>query len=415
MNFIAVIILVTIIANTALHFWADILNLKVLGSRLPESFKGVYDEDQYKKSQDYLRVTTRFGFVTEIFNLMVLLLFWFSGGFALLDRWVRSFDWGPVPSGLLYMGLLALLYAVLMQPFSIYSTFVIEQRFGFNRTTKSTYISDLAKGLGLSILLGGPLLAAILAFFEYVGTWAWLYCWIGVTMYMLIIQFIAPTWIMPLFNKFTPIEDGELKKAILDYAGSIHFPLQNVYVMDGSKRSGKSNAFFTGFGKNRRIVLFDTLIQKHTTRELVAILAHEMGHYKKRHIIQALVIGICQMGIVFFLLSFFLSCQELFDAFYIKQTSVYAGLIFFSMLYSPIDFFMGIFMQILSRKNEYEADHFAVQTTGDPEAMADALKKLSVHNLSNLMPHPFYVFLNYSHPPVMERLRAIRIQAQADQ
>ncbi len=415
MNLIAIIILVTIILNTALHFGADVLNLKVLGIKLPESFRDVYDKVQYKKSQDYLRTTTHFGFVTETFNLLVFFLFWFSGGFALLDHWVRSFEWGPVPSGLLYMGILALSYAVFMQPFSIYSTFVIEKRFGFNHTTKYTYITDLAKGLGLSILLGTPLLAAILVFFEYIGTWAWLYCWIGVTAYMLIIQFIAPTWIMPLFNRFTPVEEGKLKEAILAYAQSIHFPLKNVYVMDGSRRSEKSNAFFTGFGKNRRIVLFDTLIEKHTERELVAILAHEMGHYKKRHIIQTLAIGICQMGVLFFLLSFFISCQGLFDAFYIKQTSMYAGLIFFSMLYSPMDFFMNIFMQIRSRRNEYEADCFAVQTTGDPEAMANALKKLSVHNLSNLMPHPFYVFLNYSHPPIMERLRAIRIQAEAAQ
>jgi STE24 endopeptidase len=411
MNFIAAIILVTITANTALHFGADILNLRVLGRKLPESFKDVYDETQYQKSQDYLRATTRFGFITEAVNLLVLLLFWFLGGFAQLDLWVRSLEWGPVPSGLVYIGLLALVYALLMQPFSLYSTFVIEQKFGFNKTTGATYVSDLAKGLGLSVLLGMPLLAAILAFFEYVGTWAWLYCWIGVTGYMLVIQFIAPTWIMPLFNRFTAIEDGDLKKAILAYAHSINFSLKNVFVMDGSKRSGKSNAFFTGFGKNRRIVLFDTLIEKHTTRELVAILAHEMGHYKKHHIIQSLAIGICQMGIIFFLLSLCLSFQGLFNAFYMNQTSVYAGLIFFSMLYSPMDFFMEIFMQGRSRKNEYEADRFAVQTTGDPEAMAAALKKLSVHNLSNLMPHPFYVFLNYSHPPVMERLRAIRMEA----
>ena len=373
----------------------------------------MYDETQYQKSQDYLRVTTRFGFITETVNLVALLLFWFLGGFARLDLWVRSLEWGPVPSGLVYMGLLALVYGLLMQPFSLYSTFVIEQRFGFNKTTAHTYISDLAKGLGLSILLGMPLLAAILAFFEYVGTWAWLYCWIGVTGYMLVIQFVAPTWIMPLFNRFTAIEEGDLKAAILAYARSIDFSLNNVYIMDGSKRSGKSNAFFTGFGKNRRIVLFDTLIEKHTTRELVAILAHEMGHYKKHHIIQSLVIGICQMGIIFFLLSVCLSFQGLFNAFYMNQTSVYAGLIFFSMLYSPMDFFMELFMQGRSRKNEYEADRFAVQTTGDHEAMATALKKLSVHNLSNLMPHPFYVFLNYSHPPVMERLRAIRREAVA--
>ena len=413
MNFIAVIILVTMVANTALHFWADILNLQVLGRDLPDSFKDVVDETQYRKSQDYLRATTRFGFITEALNLLVLLLFWFSGGFARLDLWVRSLGWGPVPSGLIYMGLLALVYTLLMQPFSLYSTFVIEQKFGFNTTTGATYISDLAKGLGLAILLGMPLLGAILAFFEYVGTWAWLYCWIGVTVYMLVIQFIAPTWIMPLFNRFTAIEDGDLKAAILAYARTIDFPLKNVYVMDGSKRSGKSNAFFTGFGKNRRIVLFDTLIEKHTTRELVAILAHEMAHYKKHHILQSLVMGICQMGIVFFLLSLCISFQGLFDAFYMNRTSVYAGLIFFSMLYSPVDFFMGIFMQHRSRKNEYAADRFAVQTTNDPEAMATALKKLSVHNLSNLGPHPFYVLLNDSHPPVMERLRAIRREAAA--
>jgi STE24 endopeptidase len=222
---------------------------------------------------------------------------------------------------------------------------------------------------------------------------------------MLVVQFVAPTWIMPLFNKFTPLEDGELKSAILSYAASINFPLENVYQMDGSRRSAKSNAFFTGFGKHKRIVLFDTLIKQHPTRELLAILAHEMGHYKKKHIPQALILAILQTGLMLFLLSKFITYQGLFDAFYMPQQSVYAGMLFFAMLYTPIDFLVGILMQILSRKNEIVADQFAASTTGDPGSMADALKKLSVHNLSNLTPHPFYVFLNYSHPPVLKRIQ----------
>jgi STE24 endopeptidase len=298
--------------------------------------------------------------------------------------------------------------ALLSLPFSIYHTFVIEERFGFNQTTWTTYLFDILKGLLLAILLGAPLLAGILAFFEYTGVNAWWLCWIAVTLYMLGVQFIAPTWIMPLFNKFSPLEDGELKSAILAYADSIKFPLQNVYVMDGSKRSAKSNAFFTGFGAHRRIVLFDTLIKQHTTGELVAVLAHEMGHYKKKHIIQSLILGILQMGFMLYLLSLFISYPGLFEAFYMPRTSVYAGLIFFAMLYSPLDFFIGLFMQRLSRRNETVADRFSVETTRDPQSMVDALKKLSVHNLSNLLPHPFYVFLNYSHPPVLQRIKAIR-------
>jgi STE24 endopeptidase len=227
---------------------------------------------------------------------------------------------------------------------------------------------------------------------------------------MLGVQFIAPTWIMPLFNKFTPLDAGELKSAILSYAGSIKFPVENVYVMDGSRRSSKSNAFFTGFGKHRRIVLFDTLIKKHTTEELVAVLAHEMGHYKKKHILQTMALGILQMGMMLYLLSIFISYQGLFDAFYMPQKSVYAGLIFFAMLYSPLDFFIGIFMQMLSRSNETEADRFSAETTHDPQSMVDALKKLSTHNLSNLFPHPLYVFLNYSHPPVLKRIQALQTQ-----
>ena len=320
---------------------------------------------------------------------------------------VRSLGYGNIVTGLIYSGILVALKTLISIPFGIYSTFVIEERFGFNKTTGKTYAADLAKSAAIGIIIGAPLLAGILAFFEYAGSPAWLYCWAAATVYIMAVQYIVPVWIMPLFNKFEPIGEGELKDAIIRYAESIHFSLKNISVMDGSRRSGKSNAFFTGFGKNRRIVLYDTLIAQHTVPELVAVLAHEMGHYKKRHIQMGIAVGILHMGLMFFILSLFLSYPGLYRAFYMDGISIYAGLIFFGMLFSPMEFVIGIFMQALSRRNEYEADRFAVETTGDPASMAEVLKKLSVNNLSNLEPHPFYVFLNYSHPPVFDRMRAI--------
>jgi STE24 endopeptidase len=384
------------------------LNLKALRGELPEEFTGVYDAEAYKKSQEYTRVKTKFGFITATFGIALTLVFWFAGGFNFLDQIVRSWGWHPILTGMAYIGILIFAKALLSLPFSVYATFVIEERFGFNKTTPVTFVTDLLKGFMLAIVLGGPLLAGLLAFFQYAGALAWVYGWIATTIFILFVQFIAPTWIMPLFNKFTPLEDGELKEAILSYARSVKFSLQNIFVMDGSKRSSKSNAFFTGFGKNKRIALFDTLIEKHTVPELVAVLAHEIGHYKKKHILQGMIISILHIGVMFFLLSIFISHQGLFEAFYMEDVSIYAGLIFFGMLYSPIELILSIFMQIFSRKNEYEADRFAADTIEDPESMINALKKLSVHNLSNLTPHPLYVFLNYSHPPILQRIKAIR-------
>ncbi len=408
MNIYAIIILCTIILGYVLDLWADILNLHALSDDLPEEFQGVYDAEKYRASQEYTKVTTRFGFITSTFDLLVTLVFWFAGGFNSLDQVVRSWNLHPIVNGLLYIMILMLLKTVLSLPFSIYNTFVIEERFGFNKTTPITFALDFFKTVGLSLVIGGPLLAGVLAFFEYAGPYAWFYCWLVVTLVSIFLQFIAPTWIMPLFNKFTPLEEGELRESILRYARSVDFPLENLFVMDGSKRSTKSNAFFTGFGKHKRIALFDTLIQKHSVPELVAVLAHEIGHYKKKHILQSMVINIAHTGVMFFLLSIFLNHQGLFDAFYMEQRSIYAGLIFFGMLYSPVELLLSIGLQIFSRRNEYEADRFAVQTTDDPNDFINALKTLSVHNLSNLTPHPFYVFLNYSHPPVLQRIQAIR-------
>jgi STE24 endopeptidase len=285
---------------------------------------------------------------------------------------------------------------------------VIEERFGFNRTTPMTFVKDMVKGLGLAVVLGGPLLAGVLAFLHYAGPYAWVYCWVATVLVMLGVQFVAPTWIMPLFNTFQPLQPGPLREALLAYARGVDFPLQDVYVMDGSRRSSKSNAFFTGFGKHKRVALFDTLIAQLAPPELVAVLAHEIGHYKKHHIVQGLLLSIVHMGVLFFLLSLFLHHQGLFEAFYVEQPSVYAGMVFFTLLYTPLELLLSIGMQVFSRRHEYAADRYAVETFGQPEAMAQALQKLSVQNLSNLTPHPLYVFLHYSHPPVLKRIQAIR-------
>ena len=409
MNIYAIIILVTIIFSFILDLISNLLNLKALDPKLPGEFQDVFDAEKYSKSQEYTKVNTRFGFITSIFSLVLTLVFWFAGGFEYLDNLVRTWDINFIWTGLLFIAILMFAKSFISLPFSIYHTFVIEEKFGFNKTTVKTFILDMIKGLGLGILLGGPLLAGLLAFFQYTGSYAWLYAWGATTVFTLIVQFIAPTWIMPLFNKFTPLEEGELRQTIMDYAKQVNFSLENLFVMDGSKRSSKSNAFFTGFGKHKRIALFDTLIEKHTVKELLLVLAHEIGHYKKKHIIKSMVISILHMGIMFYLLSIFLNHKGLFDAFYMQEMSIYAGLIFFGMLYSPVEMILSVFMQIFSRKNEFEADQYAAETTKDSQSMIDALKKLSADNLSNLTPHSFYVFLNYSHPPVLQRINALKI------
>jgi len=408
MNIYAIIIFVTLISSYLLSLITNLLNLKHLSPELPGEFEGTYDAEAYKNSQDYTRVYTRFGFLTGTISIAITLTFWFAGGFNYLDTLVRAWEMGAIGTGLVYIAILMVLRSLLSLPFSFYTTFVIEERFGFNKTTVKTFILDIIKSLFLGILLGGPLLAGLLYFFHVAGDLAWIYAWAATTIFSLIIQFIAPTWIMPLFNKFIPLEDGELRESIVSYTEKVKFPLKGLFVMDGSKRSKKSNAFFTGFGKNKRIVLFDTLIKNHTVGELVSVLAHEVGHYKKRHIMKSMIISILHMGLMFFLLSIFLSHQGLFDAFYMDNISVYVGLIFFGMLFTPIEMILSVIMQIFSRKNEYEADRFAAETTDDADNMITALKKLSRDNLSNLTPHPVYVFLNYSHPPVLKRIEAIR-------
>lgn len=407
MNLYGAIVLAGLLAEYILNLVADMLNIGTLAAPLPEEFKGFYDEKRYREAQAYSRTRTLFGMIEATVELIVTLTFWFLGGFGWLDSLVRSWSIGQLPAGLAYIGILVLGRALLSLPFNIYSTFVIEERYGFNKTTAKTFVFDIVKGLLLGVVVGGPLLAGILILFQDAGSIAWLYCWMLAAVVMLFLQFIAPTWIMPLFNKFTPLDSGPLRDAIFGLASKVNFPLRDVYVMDGSRRSTKSNAFFTGFGRSKRIALFDTLIGKQTVDELVAVLAHEIGHYKRHHILQGLLISILHMGIIFYLLSLFLGSKGLFDAFYMERMTIAAGFIFFGMLYTPVEFFLSLALHSISRHNEYEADRFAAGVTGRPADLVDALKKLSVDNLSHLTPHPLTVKLHYSHPTVLDRIRAL--------
>ncbi|MCF6290343.1 MAG: M48 family metallopeptidase [Desulfobacterales bacterium] len=407
MNEYSLFVLLLLLGAFALETLAELLNLRALSPEPPRDCEDIYDPAEYRRSQEYTRVRTRFGFVASVFDLAILVGFWFAGGFELLDSLVRGWGNGPIVSGLFFITILALGKFLLSIPFSCYRTFVIEEQYGFNRSTVRTFVTDLLKTVFLSLLLGGALLALVLALFQYGGPGAWLYCWLATSLFLLVIQYIAPTWIMPWFNRFTPLADGELRTAILDYARQVNFSLANIFVMDGSRRSSKSNAFFTGFGRNRRIALFDTLIKNHTVKELVAVLAHEIGHYKKKHILQSMVLAILHAGILFFLLSLFLSRDELFAAFFVSRPSVYTGLVFFSLLFGPVELLLTPLLNKLSRVNEFAADRFAAKTLGGEKDLISALKKLSGQNLANLTPAPFYVMLHYSHPPLRQRLQAL--------
>ena len=407
MNIYGIIILTALIADFVVGVVAGLLNVAHAADEVPAEFADVCDAEAYAKSQEYLRAKTRFGLVASAFGLVLTLVIWFGGGFSFLDRLVTGWFSHFILQGICFIGILVLVKGALMLPFSWYGSVVLEARFGFNRTTTKTFVLDLLKGLALGAVLGIPLLSAILWFLESSGAYGWLWCWAAVTVFALVMQIVYPRWIMPLFNKFEPLEEGELRQRILEYADRVGFSVKHLFVMDGSKRSGHSNAFVAGFGRTKRIALFDTLVEKHEVSELVAILAHEVGHWKRGHILKGLVLGIGHSGLMFFLLSVFLTRTGLFDAFGVAP-SVYAGLVFFGMLYTPVEMALSLVLNAVSRRNERQADAFAAETTGSGEALADALKRLSLENLSNLTPHPVVVLLEYSHPPVLERIRSLR-------
>ena len=407
MNIWTLAILTGISFQILLETWAEVLNFRHTGREIPAPFRGVYDPARYGAAKAYLHAKTRLGWTVRGLGVAALLLFWFGAGFDHLDMALRKPQLGPVSCGLLYVGALLLALSIGALPFDLYRTFGIEARFGFNRTDLRTFFTDRLKSAFLLVILGGPLLAGVLYFFEYFGVRAWLWAWVAAGCFTLCVQFVAPVWLLPLFNRFAPLESGPLRSAILEYAKRIGFALNNIVVMDGSRRSSKSNAFFTGLGKNRRIVLFDTLITRHGVSELVAVLAHEMGHYRMRHVAVRMVTGIVHTGVLLFLLGIVISDSRLFEAFYMTHESTYAGLVFFSILFGPVNFFAGIAIHWISRRQEYAADRFAARTTGDSRSLIGALKRLSVDNLSHLEPHEFYVALNYSHPPVLSRIQAL--------
>ncbi len=384
------------------------LNVKALSPTLPDEFHDTWNKEEYRKSQNYTRETSRFGLLQSSFSTGLILLFLLLGGFNYLDLFARGFGYGSIITGLIYTGFFLLISSLLSLPFSAYGTFVIEEKFGFNRTTVKIFITDLIKMFLLTIVIGGPLLAVVLWFFEVAGKLAWVYCWVGMVVFSIILQLLAPILILPLFNKLTPLDDGPLKEKIRTYAEAQNFKMRGIFTMDGSKRSSKANAFFTGFGRFRKIVFFDNLLEKLSEDEIVAVLAHEMGHYKLYHIPKLIVASIIQTGIMFFLLSLFIENEGLFAAFSMDHLSIYASLFFFGFLYSPINLLISILFNIFSRKNEFEADNYAAKSTGTSLDLISGLKQLSRANLANLTPHPFYVFLHYSHPPLLERIRTLR-------
>ena len=401
------IIVGAILAEYILSTLSSILNMNSIDEKVPEGFEDYYDKGKYSRSQLYLKEKTFFGLFSSTFSLIVVLFVIHAGLFGNLDNLVSEYTNNQIIRGLLFFGILFFINDFINIPFSLYSTFIIEEKFGFNKTTYKTYIIDKLKAYGLTIILGSAIISPILYFFETYSNSGWIIAWILVTCFIIAIQPLFVHVIAPMFNKFTSLEEGELRTAIENFADKVNFPVGRIDVMDGSRRSAHSNAYFSGFGKSRRIALFDTLLEKHTTDEIVSVVAHEVGHYKKKHIITGTIIGILETGLMLFIFNMFMNNEALFSVFGVKNISVYAGLVFFGMLYAPISLFTSIISTAMSRKNEFEADAYALETTKKPKPLINMLKGLSASNLSHLTPHPLMVFLSYSHPPVIDRIKAI--------
>jgi len=410
------IILLILVSDYFLERYLSYLNSTYWNDKLPEELQGLYDEEKYAKSQQYEKQKQRFSFVVGTLTFILMLLMLIFGGFAMMDAWARELTSNPVLLALLYFGVLGFASMILSLPFDIYHTFILEEKFGFNKTTPKTFILDKIKGLLLGAIIGGGLLALIVFIYQSTGNAFWMILWAVIAFFMIFMTMFYSNLIVPLFNKQKPLDAGPLRDAIEKFAIKVGFKLKNIYVIDGSKRSKKANAYFTGLGMKKRIVLYDTLLADHTTEELVAILAHEIGHYKKKHITVGIILSLLQTGLMFFILSLFIRqnspvsqalCQALsgFSGLEVRQ-SFHLGIMAFGMLYSPLSLVLGLLFNMLSRKNEYAADRYA-GTNYDPAFLQEALKKLSVNNLSNLRPHPVYVFFYYSHPTLLQRLKGL--------
>lgn len=411
-------ILIVIVAIASISYLfdqlLDYINLKSLRPDIPDDVAGFYDRTRYLKSLDYHRDQTNFSFISSAFVFALSIAMLLTGGFGWLDDMLRSVAANPILQALLFFAILMLASDILTLPFQLYSTFVIEEKYGFNKTTPRTFFLDKVKGYGLAALMGAPLLALLIYLVTALGRDFWIWFALVASAFILVMNMFYTSLILPLFNKLTPLPDGELKTAIRQFARRVNFPLDNIFVIDGSKRSSKANAFFSGIGRKKKIVLYDTLLQNHSTDELVAVLAHEVGHFKKKHIVVGLILSIAQIFLTMFILSLMIYNENLSIALGGSQQSIHLNLVAFSILFAPISGITGLFMSMYSRRNEFEADAYARETYSGP-ALADALRKLSVDSLSNLYPHPLYVFFHYSHPPLLKRLEAINVSKTFEQ
>ena len=399
-----------IIAIISLEFlvdqYLDHLNNKRLKDPVPDELDDIYDDESYNKQQVYNQEKSRFSDIASLFSFTVLIVFLLLDGFAYVDQLARSFTDHSLLISLSFFGVIFIANDLISIPFDLYATFVIEEKYGFNKMTGKTFITDKLKGYLLTIIIGGGILALLILFYQEVQDDFWWYAWILISLFSLLMNMFYARLIVPLFNKQTPLEEGDLKEKIQEFAQKNGFQLKNVYVIDGSKRSTKANAYFSGFGREKRITLYDTLINDLENEEIVAVLAHEIGHYKKKHIIVNLIISILVTGFTLWLLSLFIGNPILAQALGVDQPSFHIGLVAFGILYSPISTVTGLLMNILSRKFEYQADDFAKQTYNAND-LINALKKLTRKSFSNLTPHPAYVFMNYSHPSLYQRVKAM--------
>ncbi len=410
------LILAILIVDFLLERVLEYLNTTRWSDALPDELKGIYDEERYRKSQRYLKEKQHFSWVIDSVTFVAMVAILCLGGFVWLDDLLRRITENPILLALLFFGIIGFISSLVMTPFELYGTFVIEEKFGFNTTTMKTFTLDKLKGWLLGVLIGGGILALIIWIYTTTGNYFWLIVWGVITLFMIFMSMFYSNLIVPLFNKQKPLDSGELRDAIESFANKVGFRLKNIYVIDGSKRSTKANAYFTGLGGKKRIVLYDTLIRDHTTEELVGVLAHEIGHYKKKHTLQGIILSILQTGLMLFILSLFIRKDSALSALLCQALSGFSGLqaipgfhlgiLAFGLLYSPLSFILGILESMLSRTNEYAADRFA-GINYNPVSLQNALKKLSVNQLSNLRPHPLYVFFHYSHPPLLSRLRAL--------
>ena len=397
--------------------WTQILswlNRRRMSPVLPDELKGIYPPEKYARQQEYQRVNSRFGLISGGFSFTLMLVILLFGLLGWFDNYLREYTNHFLILPLLFFAILMIGNELIDFPFEWYATFTIEEQFGFNKSTKKLFLIDWLKSIALNVLIGGIVLTAILYIYNFTGKAFWLYAWIVVSGFSLLMTFFYSEWIVPLFNKQKPLEEGELRSAIESFARKAGFRLTNIFVMDGSKRTSKANAYFTGFGKKKRIVLFDTLMNDLNTEEIVAVLAHEVGHYKKKHVIYSMILSIITTGAIFYILSLFLGNLQLAEALGGKTASFHLGIIGFAFLFTPVSEILGLAVNCFSRKNEYQADSFAAQY-GLGEALISALKKLSVQSLSNLNPHPLTVFWYYSHPTLLQRIARISLHHYEDE